>query len=203
MKASEAKSRLNGIANRSAFKYPSPCRTGRDHLLPRHDSTPSPTSLLPSRACHHDSPTSLLQDASRHVRHPKALRFTALPCARSRCAPLRDASFFSSALLRLALANPQTSIMQSPHSKRSLDACREELDAKLELLSQLCLQDVDDSQAPDSPSNHRDRSSYRDAITDQWIQAEYRWALEAADDSAVSLPDLFDGGERSLHWVHF
>ncbi|KAI0945299.1 hypothetical protein AcW1_001549 [Taiwanofungus camphoratus] len=83
--------------------------------------------------------------------------------------------------------------MQSPHSKRSLDACREELDAKLELLSQLCLQDVDDSQAPDSPSNHRDRSSYRDAITDQWIQAEYRWALEAADDSAVSLPDLFDG----------
>ncbi|TFY69854.1 hypothetical protein EVJ58_g171 [Rhodofomes roseus] len=73
--------------------------------------------------------------------------------------------------------------MQRP--KRTLESSHDELDMKLELLQQLCLQDAADLQAPDNP-HHRNRTSYLD---ERWIQAEYGWAMESAATSTVSFLD--------------
>lgn len=78
--------------------------------------------------------------------------------------------------------------MQRTAAKRSLESNYDELDAKLELLQQLCLQDVGDVQAPDNP-HHRSKIA---CVDEHWIQAEYGWAMESAATSTVS---FFDEGE--------
>ncbi|KZT10524.1 uncharacterized protein LAESUDRAFT_711678 [Laetiporus sulphureus 93-53] len=82
--------------------------------------------------------------------------------------------------------------MDSPFSTRSFDSSiRDQLSAKLELLSQLCLQEIDDDLAEDNAHFHA-KSAYED--DHQWITAEYRWAMDATGDSAVSLDKMFDDG---------
>ncbi|KZT66581.1 hypothetical protein DAEQUDRAFT_449613 [Daedalea quercina L-15889] len=76
-------------------------------------------------------------------------------------------------------------------AKRSLEDNRDELDAKLELLQQLCLQDATDLQAPDNP-HHQNRLSY---VDERWIQAEYGWSVESAATSTVS---FFDEEEEDM-----
>ncbi|OCH84336.1 hypothetical protein OBBRIDRAFT_415717 [Obba rivulosa] len=82
--------------------------------------------------------------------------------------------------------------MQSTLTTHPVAASKRDIDPKLgDLFQQLCLQERDD--APDNP-HIPDRNSYMDPDTDGWIQAEYKWALDEAADSAVSLPYLDDEG---------
>ncbi|EPS94128.1 hypothetical protein FOMPIDRAFT_1153479, partial [Fomitopsis schrenkii] len=75
--------------------------------------------------------------------------------------------------------------MQRTAAKRSMESNYDELDAKLELLQQLCLQDVGDVQAPDNP-HHRSKIAF---VDERWIQAEYGWAMESAATSTISFLD--------------
>ncbi|KAH9924143.1 uncharacterized protein B0H18DRAFT_1012493 [Fomitopsis serialis] len=75
--------------------------------------------------------------------------------------------------------------MHRSTAKRSLENNHGELDAKLELLQQLCLQDAGDAQAPDNP-HLRSRISY---VDQRWLQAEYGWTMESAATSTVSFLD--------------
>lgn len=88
--------------------------------------------------------------------------------------------------------------MHSPHAKRSIEANPDELDAKLELLSQLCLTEsprhsrkpsfVDEPHARDNPS----KPSY---VEEHWLNADYSWVSDAAHDSAVDLSTALADGE--------
>lgn len=83
--------------------------------------------------------------------------------------------------------------MEPAFARRTVATSQEELDAKLQVLQQLCLPELDLLRASDA--SLKDQSSYLDLSTDQWVQAEYKWALEEASDSVTSLHG-FDPGER-------
>lgn len=83
--------------------------------------------------------------------------------------------------------------MQSTHVARSVAMSRDELDAKLAMLQQLCLRELDEAHAPENPSSPR--PSYLDVDTDSWIDAEYKWALDEARESSASDASLFTAEE--------
>ncbi|PCH45097.1 hypothetical protein WOLCODRAFT_139385, partial [Wolfiporia cocos MD-104 SS10] len=78
--------------------------------------------------------------------------------------------------------------MHTTRAKRSLDEGQDELDAKLELLSQLCLQDV-------TADAHTRRPSRFD---DEWIEAEFGWARPARQDLGA-FDDEEDGDACTAH----
>ena len=50
----------------------------------------------------------------------------------------------------------------------------------------------------DDDASISEKGSYLDLDTDRWIQAECKWALEEAAESASDIPDLFDGQSALL-----
>ncbi|OSX63267.1 hypothetical protein POSPLADRAFT_1045644 [Postia placenta MAD-698-R-SB12] len=87
-------------------------------------------------------------------------------------------------------------------AERSIEANPDELDAKLELLSQLCLTEsprhsrkpsfVDEPHARDNPS----KPSY---VEEHWLNADYSWVSDAAHDSAVDLSTALADEEDGAH----
>lgn len=133
---------------------------------------------------------SLPRRDTRHAPRALFLPVARAPHERFRIAKYRTRRFTSRppAYCRRVLP-PPTPTMQRTPAKQSLESNYDALDAKLELLQQLCLQDVSDVQAPDNP-HHRSKTAFLD---ERWLQAEYEWAMEPT--STIS---FLDDGEYTL-----